>query len=240
MSCHRYRSLRRSDWTCRPAVHRALRRGAVSSARFAKAREVSCRAIAGTVQSPVPPTATRGWRRRDGRGADRAAIWRRIGVTHMTDKQLPSGERQHRALTPAMVQGARLRAVGFSQQATASQLRQGLRTVQHWEERDDYIALIDGFKVELRHRLGDKLISVFYQAADIVQLWLSGDIPAADKRYVEAKGYVNQAIAYLRPDTSPQAGPAGVGSGASVAFQVNVNPAGDRPRLTTAEADDGA
>lgn len=131
------------------------------------------------------------------------------------------GERvsRQRPLSLIMLKGARLRAIGYTQEMTAAKLNVGVRTVQHWEERDDFDDAVTLIRDELRYALGPAIMANVHLAADLQRRVFIGEIRRKDERYLEAK----ELLAYVLPFLRPDAGARDADTQRGTAVQVNIN-----------------
>src|SRR5689334_17532732 len=83
--------------------------------------------------------------------------------------------------------GARLRAIGYTQQAAADQAGCDITTLQRWEEDAAYVAFEQQLHDQAWERIEPGIMANVALAVEVQRDMLRGEVKPDDKRYLEAR-----------------------------------------------------
>lgn len=89
---------------------------------------------------------------------------------------------------------ARLRAIGYTQQASADQVGVDLNTIQRWEDIDAYVAYEQELHQAAWERIEPGIMANVALAVEVQRDMLLGLVAANDKRYLEARRLIDRIV----------------------------------------------
>lgn len=119
--------------------------------------------------------------------------------------------------------GARLRAIGYTQQATADQIGVDITTVQRWEENSAFHDYVQQLHSLAWRRIEPAIMANVELAVDVQRQMFIGELKPDDKRYLEARRLIDRILdrlLYVEPADASDRLPA---PGASVTTNVLLN-----------------
>jgi hypothetical protein len=111
-----------------------------------------------------------------------------------------------RAWNPQQQRVARWIALGLSQSEAARRESVALRTVQYWVANNDLLALADELHARGWERVDPQLWANLEHALLIQSQVFAGERDRGDPAYVEARRFIETALAYRAGGTQPRRG----------------------------------
>lgn len=102
--------------------------------------------------------------------------------------------------------GARLRAIGYTQQSTADQVGVSITTIQKWEEDDAFHEYVQQLHNVAWQRIEPAIMANVALAVDVQRDMLNGLVKPDDKRYLEARRLIDRIVdrlLYVEPPALP-------------------------------------